>query len=199
LLVGVYVDDLIAISGCTKVISEFKRQMEKKFKMSDIGPLSFYLGIEVHQNRGVITLIQGAYAAKIVEKAGLTSCNTCATPMDPKNKLSRNSSAPEIDVTTFRSLVGSLRYLVNTRLDLAYSVGFVSRFLENPTEEHLAAVKRIIRYVAGTLNLGCQYGKNDHWRLVGYCDSDLASDLDTIKSTTGVAYFLGKNLISWQS
>jgi hypothetical protein len=160
------VDDLIVIGGCTKVISEFKRQMQSEFKMSDLGPLSFYLGIEVHQSRGVITLSQGAYVAKILEKAGLTSCNPCTTPMDPKNKLSRNNSAPEIDVTTYRSLVGSLRYLVNTRPDLAYSVGFVSRFLEKPTEEYLVVVKRIIRYVAGTLNLGCQYGKNDQWRLL---------------------------------
>jgi hypothetical protein len=123
LLVGVYVDDLIIISGCTKVISEFKRQIQTEFKMSDLGPLSFYLGIDVHQSRGVITFSPGAYAAKIVKKAGMTGCNPCTTPMDPKNKLSRNSSAPEIDVTAYKSLMGSLRYLVNTRPDLAYSVG----------------------------------------------------------------------------
>jgi hypothetical protein len=75
----------------------------------------------------------------------------------------------------------------------------VSRFLEKPIAEHLAVVKRIIRYVARILNLGCQYGKNDQWRLVGYCDSDPAGDLDTSKSTIGVAYVLGKNLIGWQS
>jgi hypothetical protein len=97
------------------------------------------------------------------------------------------------------SLVGSLRYLINTKPYLAYSVGFVSKFLEMPNEEHLAVVKRIIRYVVGTLNLGCQYGKNDHWRFVGYCDSHLVGDIDTSKSTTGVACFLGKNLISWPS
>jgi hypothetical protein len=77
------VDDLIAIGGCSKVISEFKRQMQTEFKMSDLGPLSFYLGIEVHQNRGVITLSHGAYVAKIVEKARLTGCNPCTAPMDP--------------------------------------------------------------------------------------------------------------------
>jgi hypothetical protein len=99
LLVGVYVDDLIVIGGCTKVISEFKRQMQTEFKMSDLGPLSFYLGIELHQNGGVITLSQGAYAAKIVEKIGLTDCNPCATPIDPMNKLSRNNSAPLTDET----------------------------------------------------------------------------------------------------
>jgi hypothetical protein len=199
LLVGVYVDDLIVIGGCTKIINEFKRQMQAEFKMSDLGPLSFYLGIEVHQkNRDGITLSQGAYATKIVEKAGLKDCNPCATPMDRRSKLSSHSSASLVDETAYMSLVESLSYLVNTRLDLAYSVGFVSRFLERPTEEHLAAVKRIIRYVAETLNLGCQYGRDDQWRLIVYSDSDLTGDLDTSRSTIGVAYFLGSNLISWQ-
>jgi hypothetical protein len=131
--------------------------MKSEFKMSDLGSLSFYLGIEVHQEEGKITLSQGAYATKIVENAGLVGCNPCATPMDPRIKLSRDSSATEVDGTAYRSIVGNLRYLVNTRHDIAFSVGYVSRFMERPTEEHLATVKRIIRYVAETLQLGCQY------------------------------------------
>jgi hypothetical protein len=83
----------------------------------------------------------------------LTGCNPCATPMAPRLRLSKESSAPLVDRTTYRSLVGSLRYLINTRPDLEFSVGYVSRFMEQPTEEHLAIVKRIIRYVAGTLHL----------------------------------------------
>jgi hypothetical protein len=199
LLIGVYVDDLVVIGGCINVINDFKKQMQTEFKMSDLGPLSFYLGIEVHQQDGVITLSQGSYAAKIVEKAGLAGCNPCAAPMEHRTSLSKESKAPLVDGTAYRSLVGSLMYLVNTRPDLAYSVGYVSRFMERPTAEHLAAVKRIIRYVAGTLNLGCRYSKNSKWKLVGYCDSDMAGDIDTSKSTTGVAYFLGKSLISWHS
>jgi hypothetical protein len=141
LLVGVYVDDLIVIGGCSKTINSFKRQMQADFKMSDLGPLSFYLGIEVHQDEGKITLGQGAYATRIVEKAGLLGCNPCATPMDPRIKLSRDSSAPEVDGTAYRSIVGSLRYLVNEGPDLAFSIGYVSRFMERPTKEHMAAVK----------------------------------------------------------
>jgi hypothetical protein len=141
--VGVYVDDLIVIGGSAEVINEFKRQML------------------THQKNGVITLSQCAYAAKIVEKAGLSGCNSSATPMEPRLKLRRESKAPLVDGTAYRSLVGSLRYLVNTRPDLAYSAGYVSRFMERLTEEHLAVVKRIIRYVAGTMHLGCQYKKNN--------------------------------------
>jgi hypothetical protein len=119
--------------------------------------------------------------------------------METRLKLSKNSTSPEVDGTIYRSLVGSLRYLVNTRPGLAYSVGYVSRFMEKPTQEHMAAVKRIIRYVPGTLHLGCQYRRDTQWKLVGYCDSDMAGDIDTSKSTTGVVFFLGRNLISWQS
>jgi hypothetical protein len=199
LLIGVYVDDLIIIGGCSKEINSFKKQMQAEFSMSDLGPLSFYLGLEVHQKDGRITLSQGAYAARIVERAGLTGCNPCATPMEPRLKLSKNSSAPAVDGTEYRSLVGSLRYLVNTRPDLAFAVGIVSRFMEKPTEEHLAAVKRIIRYVSGTIHLGCQFSRGDDCRLVGFCDSDLAGDIDNSKSTTGVAFFFGRSLVSWQS
>jgi hypothetical protein len=98
--------------------------------MSDLGPLSFYLGIEIHQDKGKITLSQSAYATTIVERAGLSRCNPSATPMDPRLKLSKDSIAALVDATEYNSLVGSLRYLVNTRPDLAYLVGFVIRFME---------------------------------------------------------------------
>jgi hypothetical protein len=104
-----------------------------------------------------------------------------------------------VDETEYRSLVGSLRYLVNTRPDLAYSVGYISKFMERPIEEHLAAAKRIVRYVAGTIHFGRWYTRDEQWSLIGFYDSDLAGDVDISKSTIGVAYFLGKSMVSWQS
>jgi hypothetical protein len=97
--------------------------------MSDLGPLSFYLGIEVHQDDSGITLRQTAHAKRIVELAGLTDCNPALTPMEERLKLSRDSTAEEVDATQYRRLVGSLRYLAHTRPDLAFSVGYVSRFM----------------------------------------------------------------------
>jgi hypothetical protein len=82
--------------------------------------------------------------------------------MEPRLKLSRDSTGATVDGTWYRSLVGSLRYLENTRPDLAFSVGYVSRFMERPTKEHLAVVKRIVRYIAGTIHFGCQYGRDEH-------------------------------------
>jgi hypothetical protein len=121
--------------------------------------------------------------------------------MQPKLKLKKESELQRVDATEYRSLVGSLRYLVNTRPDLAYSVGYVSRFMEDPHEDHLAAVKQILRFVAGSSDVGVFYPRRrgDRAELRGYSDSDLAGDLDSRKSTTGVLFFFGRSPVSWQS
>ena len=174
--------------------------MKKVFDMSDLGLLSFYLGVEVHQDSAGITLRQTHYAKRILELGGMDACNPAHTPMEERLRLSRQSTAAEVDPTQYRRLVGSLRYLVHTRPDLAFSVGFVSRFMERPTAEHQAAIKHILRYVAGTLEFGLHYTKAPgRARFVGYCDSDLAGDIDTSKSTSGTLFFLGSNLVCWQS
>jgi len=134
--------------------------MTEIFRMSDMGLLTYYLGIEVKQGEG-ITLSQGSYAGKILEKAGMVECNACDVPMQAKLKLSRDSDCPQVDATEYRSLVGSLRYLVNTRPGLAFSIGYVSRFMEEPHEDHLAAVKHILRYIAGTRDWGAQVCKEE--------------------------------------
>lgn len=201
LLVGVYVDDLI-ITGSNKVeVTKFKDQMKDLFSMSDLGLLSYYLGIEVVQSCHGIGLCQASYAAKILEKTGLESCNSVQVPMEAKQKLSKKSTTPPVDATEYRSIVGSLRYLVNTRPDIAYAVGIVSRFMESPTTEHMAAVKQILRYIRGTLDLGCMYMKKGVKEpyLMGYSDSDMAGDVDDRKSTTGVVYYFGSNLVTWVS
>jgi hypothetical protein len=104
--------------------------------MSDLWLLSFYMRIEVHQGDSGITLRQTAYAKRIVELAGLTDCNAALTPMEERLKLSRDSTTEEVDATQYRCLIGSLRYLTHTRPDLAFSVGYVSRFMQQPTTEH---------------------------------------------------------------
>ena len=117
--------------------------------------------------------------------------------MEERLKLSRDSTTKEVDATLYRRLVGSLRYLTHTRPDLAFSVGYVSRFMQRPTTEHEQAVKRIIRYVTRTLDHGLHYpicpGVAD---FIGYSDSDHAGDIDTSKSTSGIMFFLGKCLVS---
>ena len=154
---GVYVDDLVITGGNPQDISAFKEEMKATFKMSDLGLLHYYLGLEVAQTETGITVSQSAYAAKILENAGMARCNPSQVPMEPRLKLSKVSTATAVDPTFYRSIVGSLRYLVNSRPDLAYSVGYISRFMEAPTTEQMAVVKRVLRYVAGTLHFGNHY------------------------------------------
>ncbi|XP_022956276.1 uncharacterized protein LOC111458028 [Cucurbita moschata] len=168
--------------------------------MSDLGLLSYYLGIEVQQSSESITLCQTGYARKILEKLGMGECNPCSIPMEPRMKMNKHGNGePTVDKTLYRSVIGSLRYLVNTRSDIAYSIGVMSRYMETPTTSHLTAVKQILRYVKGTLSFGCVYKKLSNMELVGFSDSDMAEDIDDRKSTTGVSYYLGVNPITWVS
>jgi hypothetical protein len=116
--------------------------------------------------------------------------------MEEKLKLSRDSTTEDVDATQYRRLVGSLRYLVHTWPDLAFSVGYVSRFMQRPTTEHQQAVKRIICYVAGTLDHGLYYPRcPGEAHLVGYSNSDHAGDIDISKSMSGVLFFFDKCLV----
>lgn len=118
LLVGVYVDDLIITGTTADAIKGFKTQMQELFQMTDLGLLSYYLGIEVKQERGMITACQSSYAAKILEDAGMRDCNPSLTPMEHRLKVVKNTGEA-VDATRYRSIIGSLRYLVNTHPDIA--------------------------------------------------------------------------------
>jgi hypothetical protein len=149
LIVGVYVDDLITTGGNGSELKQFKGEMMGTFQMADMGMLHFYLGLELHQSDDGIMVSQGTYSMKILAAAGLSSCNPCHTPMETRLKLSMSSSSSAVDPTEYRKIVGALRYLVNTRPDIAYTVGYVSRFMEKPMIKHLLAVKRVLRYDTG--------------------------------------------------
>jgi hypothetical protein len=111
--------------------------------MRDLGLLSFHLGLKAKQGRDLITLGEEAYARKLMEKADMGNYNPCHTPMEVRLKLSTKSSIMEVDATMYKSLVGSLRYLVHIRPDITFVVGFVSRFMERPRQEQLATLKHI--------------------------------------------------------
>ena len=201
LLVGVYVDDLIITGSSRAIIDAFKKEMMGNFSMSDLGLLSYYLGIQVEQKDGMTTLCQSSYTLKILEQEGMKGCNPCSVPMENRLKLSKKDESSPVDKTKFRSIIGSLRYLVNTRPDIAFAFGIVSRFMEDPRATHWAAVKQILRYLARTVNYGFVYkgpSVGDP-ELVGFSDSDLAGDVDDRKSTSGSVFLLGSNLVTWVS
>jgi hypothetical protein len=123
LIVGVYVDDLIITSASEDDIVTFKKEMKTKFQMSDLGLLSYYLGIEVKQGADGIFLCQSGYAGKVLERCGLASCDTSATPLENRLKLSKSSPEEKVNATEYRRVIGALRYLLHTQPDLAFSVG----------------------------------------------------------------------------
>ena len=139
-------------------------------------------------------------AHKILEYAKLTECNAMSTPLEARVKFTTTEVNDRVNVTTYMSLIGSLRYLTHTRPDLLYSVGILSRYMEKPSQEHFNAVKRVIRFVKGTSNYGLLYKKGEsNSELIGYRDSDFAGDVGDRKSTSGHIFFLGGMAISWSS
>ena len=123
------------------------------------GPSLLYLRIKVKQHQEAATLGQAAYAQKLLKKAGMQDCNSCQAPMEVRLKMTKASSTPMVDSTMWRSLVGILWYLVHTWPDISFAIGYVNRYMEQPHEEHLAAVKHILRYIAGTIDNGIAFPK----------------------------------------
>lgn len=114
--------------------------------------------------------------------------------------ITKDEKGNVVNPTEYKSMVGGLRYLVHTCPDKAYAVDIVSRFMERPTTVHLNAVKRILRYVKGTLDYGLVYSRtNGNNLLTGYSDSDLAGHIDDRKSTRGMVFYLNESLITWVS
>lgn len=181
-------------------IIKFKEQMGEEFDMSDLGRLSYYLGLEVDQGDGYIELKQTAYAKKMLKKARMIDCNPVKYPMGHKLQLQKDERGEPGNPTEFKSIVGSLRYLVHTRPDTAYAVGVISRFMEWPTVLHLSATKCVLRYVKGTLNFGLVYkAGRGNYLLSGFSDSDLTGNIDDSKSTDGMAFYFDDSVITWIS
>lgn len=199
LFVCLYVDDLIFTGNNPSLFEVFKKDMAREFEMTDIGLMSFYLGLEVKQSDNGIFIGQEAYVKDVLDRFNMLNSKPVDTPIEVGTKLCKNDEGEKIDPTLFKSLVGCLRYLTCTRPDILFSVGIVSRYMEAPTVTHLKAAKRILRYLKGTVDYGLFYSSSEEFQLIGYSDSDFAGDLDDRKSTTGFVFFMGSNAISWSS
>jgi hypothetical protein len=143
---------------------------------------------------------QSGYAKKVLMQFGMGECNATKLLMDAGFKLNTDKGGQQIDATEYRKMIGCLRYLLHSRPDLSYSVGVCSRFMEKPTVMHAKAVKQILRYLKGTVDLGLVYvqgGSAD--KLIGYSDSDHGADTVERRSTGGMAFYLNENLVTWCS
>ncbi|GJZ91223.1 retrovirus-related pol polyprotein from transposon TNT 1-94 [Tanacetum coccineum] len=197
LLVQIYVDDIIFAATDTALCNEFANLMTTKFKMSMMGQMSFFLGLQISQSPRGIFLNQSKYAYEIIKKYGLLTSDSVDIPMAEKNKLDEDLQGTPIDATLYRGMIGSLMYLTSSRPDLIYAVCLCARYQAKPTEKHLNAVKWIFRYLKGTINIGLWYSKDTAMSLTTYSDADHAGCQDTRRSTSGSAQFLGDKLVSW--
>ncbi|CAJ2647961.1 unnamed protein product [Trifolium pratense] len=194
-----YVDDIILITSTQTLRKSIMSLLASEFAMKDLGPLSYFLGIAVSRHPSGIFLSQSNYASEIIERAGMASCKPSATPVDTKQKLSTSSGTPYEDPSLYRSLAGALQYLTFTRPDISYAVQQVCLHMHAPRTEHMLALKRILRYVQGTLHFGLHLSPSPITQLISYTDADWGGCPDTRRSTSGYCVFLGDNLISWSS
>ncbi|KAL4023146.1 hypothetical protein IC575_016896 [Cucumis melo] len=192
-----YVDDIIVTGLDYLYIFVLKNQLALEFKISNLGPLKYFLGLEIQSSIDGIFVNQAKYLNDLLHTSGMTSAKSCITPMSTSLDL-YTIAPPFNDPLLYRRLVGSLQYLTFTRPDIALSVNRVSQFMHKPTVIHFSAVKRILRYLCGTPTLGIKFRKGS-FSLQTFCDSDWAADTSDRRSTSGFIAFLGSNPISWSS
>ena len=201
-IVGVYVDDLAITGDTRKYIEWIKTEFEQRFKMKDMGPVKFILGIEIERNRKLRTmkLHQNAYALKKINEFGMEILGKASTPTEIGLNLDSEDSPLLGNDNLYRQAVGSLLYLSNcTRPDLSFSVGVLSRYLCSPREVHWKAVQRTFQYLNQSSNCGIVFKDTGVIELVSYSDSDYAGDIKTRKSTSGSINLLCSGPISWKS
>ncbi|GJX94718.1 retrovirus-related pol polyprotein from transposon TNT 1-94, partial [Tanacetum coccineum] len=193
LLVQIYVDDIIFASTTPELCDRFSKIMCLKFKMSMMGKISFFLGLQISQSPRGIFLNQSKYSLKSLKKYGMKSSDPVDTPMVEKSKLDEDPQGKAVD---HRGMVGTLIYLTASRSDLTFIVCMCARYQAKPTEKHLHAVKRIYKYLRGTVNRRLWYPKDSSIALIAYVDDDHAGCQDTRRSTSGSMQLLGDELVS---
>jgi hypothetical protein len=196
-----YVDDMILSASSQELLQHIVRTLQSAFAVKDMGPVSYFLGIDVQRNREGFLLSQSSYALDVLDRAGMSNCKPVATPAETSSKASSSDGVPlsKTDASWYRSMAGALQYLTLTRPDIAYAVQQASLHMHAPTVAHSALLKRILRYIKGTSSLGLQLLASSSPTITAYTDADWAGCPGTRRSTSGFAVFLGGSLVSWSS
>ena len=204
-LIAVYVDDIIIGGKDDSIVDEVKKAISEEFDVTDMGLLHHFLGIKVVQccESKRTWIGQPNYTKDLLLRLHMDEANPVETPMEVNLKLMKRSPEEEVfDRKLYQSVVGSLLYLsTKTRPDIAYAVSNVARFSSDPSKTHWSYIKRILRYLKGTVNFGLCYSYNDlaEKELIGFSDADWAGDVTDRKSTSGYVFMLSGSAISWRS
>ena len=203
LIITIYVDDLLLVGSNLSFINDFKNILSREFNMKDLGEAKFILGIKIERATNHLYLSQEEYLTRVLRRFGMTNCKSTNTPLElgAKNSLSNltiREKGSSLDYP-YRKAIGCLMYaMLCTRPDLGFPICFLSQFSNNPNEEHWIAVKRVLRYIKGTLKFKLKY-ETRNTNIVGYTDADWAGDVMRRKSTSGFIFLLGNGAISWGS
>ncbi|GJV69836.1 putative ribonuclease H-like domain-containing protein [Tanacetum coccineum] len=198
MLVQVYVDDIIFGSTKKSMCTEFEDVMHKRFQMSSMGELTFFLGLQVKQQPDGIFISQDKYVVDILKKFDFCSIKSATTLIESNKPLVKDEDGVEVDVHEYQSMIGSLVYLTASRLDIIFAICACVRFQVTPKASHLHVVKRIFRYLKHQPKLGLWYPRDSPFELEAFLDSNYAGASLDRKSITGGCQFLGRRLISWQ-
>ncbi|GJW21364.1 retrovirus-related pol polyprotein from transposon TNT 1-94 [Tanacetum coccineum] len=199
LLVQVYVYDIIFAVLHLNFVTYLLKLYVQKFKMSMMGKISFFLGLQISQSPRGIFINQSKYALESLKKYGFDTCDPVDTPMVEKSKLDEDKEGKVVDPSHYHGMIGTLLYLTASRPDLQFAICMCARYQARPTKKHLHAVKRIFWYLRGTVNRGLWYPKDSLIALTAFADADHAGCQDTRHSTSGSMQFLGDRLVSWSS
>ena len=197
----VYVDDIILTGNSSSEIQEIITILDQTFKIKDLGNLKYFLGLEVARSSNGIHLSQRKYTLDILSDSGMLGCRPNTTPMDYSTKLHTTAGTPLSDAesSSYRRLVGRLIYLTNTRPDIMYAVQQLSQYMSSPTNMHLQAAYRVLRYLKSTPGSGVFFSATSIPQLRAFSDSDWAGCQDSRRSITGFVVYFGSSLVSWQS
>nr|GEV85894.1 hypothetical protein [Tanacetum cinerariifolium] len=160
-----------------------------------MGKISFFLRLQISQSPRGIFINQSKYAIESLKKYGFDSCKPVDTPMVEKSKLNEDKEGKTVDLSHYRGMIGTLLYLKASRPDLQFAICMCARYQARPTKKHLHAVKRIFRYLRGTVNRELWYSKDSSISLTEFADADHAGCQDTRRSTSGSMQFIGDRLI----
>ncbi|KAD6455029.1 hypothetical protein E3N88_09735 [Mikania micrantha] len=195
----IYVDDVIIIGNNLKKIKDTTLFLDNKFSIKDLGPLKFFLGIEVARTDDGLVLSQRKYTLDILEDTGMMGCRPSSFPMEQNLKLDKCDEEQRVDGQQYRRLVGRLLYLQATRPDITFAVNVLSQFVNDPRESHMEAANRVLRYLKATPGQGILLPKAGGTKLTVYSDSDWLGCPFTRRSRTGYLLLLGGAPVSWKT
>jgi len=201
-IIILYVDDLLIAGSDRAIVRNVKYEFAERYKMKDLGQASEFLGINITRNRSdkAIQISQSSYIDKVLDRFHMSDANTSPTPMTSAPLIDNGQSQGSMTHFPYRQAIGSLMYvMLGTRPDIAFSVGCLARYSENPQPDHWTAVKRILRYLKGTRNCTIQYGGSGLFEAIGYSDSDWAGCHESRKSTEGFIFLIGGGAVTWRS